>query len=378
MSRVRFRRLILEPLEGRLLLAPFVQEATLTTPSGNAQDFMIYYGRRHAMSGDTVVVGMPNNSGSNDIGKVYVFQRSASGWGDMTQTATLTASDGAAGNAFGYSVAVSGRTIVVGAPGAPGTNQVGAAYVFVEPAGGWHDMTETAKLTPNDGGGGNRFGQAVAISGDTAVVTAESYDYGAASPDPDGAAYVFKEPDAGWANMTQTAELTEANDTSNGGNLFGATVATNGSTVVVGAPGATCQTSTGGWTIYGPGLAFVFTMTANGWVNGTQTAVLSALDGNNGDRFGDSLAINGHTIVVGAINATTDWTPAMDWQKPDSGSGAAYVFVEPNTGWETMTETAKLTASDAQPPSWDPTYPIVGKSDGFGCSVQRSAGTPWS
>ena len=110
----------------------------------------------------------------------------------MTQTAKLTASDGAAGDCFGSSVAMSGDTVVVGAVYDDiGANaDQGSAYVFSKPAGGWADMTQTAKLTASDGAADDNFGISVAISGDTVVVGADCDDIGANADQ--GSAYVFK------------------------------------------------------------------------------------------------------------------------------------------------------------------------------------------
>ena len=89
-----------------------------------------------------------------------MFTEPGSGWADMTQTAKLTASDGAADDDFGYSVSISGNTVVVGAPYATvgGNSDQGAAYVFTEPGSGWANMTQTAKLTASDGAAGDEFG----------------------------------------------------------------------------------------------------------------------------------------------------------------------------------------------------------------------------
>ena len=91
----------------------------------------------------------------------------------MTQTAKLTASDGAAGDDFGSSVSISGNTVVVGARchGRRNSHQ-GAAYVFTEPGSGWANMTQTAKLTASDGAADDDFGYSVSISGNTVVVGA--------------------------------------------------------------------------------------------------------------------------------------------------------------------------------------------------------------
>ncbi len=137
-----------------------------------------------------------------------MFTEPGSGWANMTQTAKLTASDGAADDYFGTSVSISGNTVVVGAPDANvgSNNNQGAAYVFTESGSGWTNMTQTAKLTASDGAAGDYFGHSVSISGNTVVVGALDATVGSHSQQ--GAAYVFTEPGSGWANMTQTAKLT--------------------------------------------------------------------------------------------------------------------------------------------------------------------------
>jgi uncharacterized repeat protein (TIGR01451 family) len=115
----------------------------------------------------------------------------AGGWASATETAKLTASDGAVGDVLGWSVAVSGGTIVAGAPRATvaGTYRQGAAYVFVEPAGGWKNATETAKLTAPDGASEDALGFSVGVAGTTVV--AGSTDAKVGGNAVQGAAYVF-------------------------------------------------------------------------------------------------------------------------------------------------------------------------------------------
>ncbi len=150
----------------------------------------------------------------------------------VQQLADLTASDGAANDELGASVAISGNTVVAGEPGCPsGCNFVGAAYVFVQSGTGWANMTQTAKLTASDGVAGNALGFAVSISGETIVVGAHGSNGGR------GAAYVFVEPATGWANMTETAKLTASDSTAN--ELVGRSVSISGNTVVAGAPNDT-------------------------------------------------------------------------------------------------------------------------------------------
>ena len=124
----------------------------------------------------------------------------------MTQTAKLTASDGQPGDRFGDSVAISGNIIVVVAFAA--NSGQGRAYIFVEPPNGWTNMTETAQLTASDGQPNDQFGTSVAISGRTVAVGAP---YHSVESNPaQGASYVFVQPAGGWTNMTQTAKLTAA------------------------------------------------------------------------------------------------------------------------------------------------------------------------
>ena len=206
---------------GQITIDPFVQAAVLTASDGQAQD---EFGTSVSISGDTVVVGAPDATVGNNAeqGAAYVFTESGSGW---TQTAKLTASDGAAKDYFGDSVSISGNTVVVGAEGATVSGNIdqGAAYVFTEPASGWADMTQTAELTASDGQAYDGFGTSVSISGNTVVVGAPG----------GGAAYVFTESESGWANMTQTAILTA----SDGAEFysFASSVSISGNTVVVGA-----------------------------------------------------------------------------------------------------------------------------------------------
>ena len=144
-----------------------VQQTELTASDGAASD---EFGYSVAISGDTALVGALHDTvGSNaNQGSAYVFVRSGGSW---TQQARLTASDGATNNYFGYSVAISGDTALVGAYYATVSGKVaqGAAYVFVRSGTTWSQQT---KLVAPDGAAGDLFGDSVAISGDTALVGA--------------------------------------------------------------------------------------------------------------------------------------------------------------------------------------------------------------
>jgi FG-GAP repeat len=175
-----------------------------------------------AISGETVVVGAPQDDGAagGSQGSAYVFVRSGGVW-NLQQK--LEASDAAAGDQFGTSVAISGETIVVGVQDA-GPGQ-GSAYVFVRSSRAWSQQ----KLEASDAAGGDLFGFSVAISGETVVVGAP-LDDGAAGGNQ-GSAYVFV-PSGGVWNQQQKLGASDAA----AGDEFGFSVAISGETVVVGAP----------------------------------------------------------------------------------------------------------------------------------------------
>ncbi|MGH9431879.1 MAG: FG-GAP repeat protein [Terriglobia bacterium] len=321
-----------------VVIDPWVQLAELTASDGATGDEL---GSSADISGDTVVVGAPGCQGCGLVGAAYVFVEPPTGWANATQTAKLTASDGAANNQFGFAAAISGNTIVVGSHAANGAR--GAVYVFVEPQTGWVDMTETAKLTGSDITQGDLLGRSVAISGNTVVAGATLAATGFKKRP--GAAYVFVEPPAGWANMKQTAKLTTSDGVN--GEQVGYSVGIDGGTVVVGAPSPAPKSAS-------PGTAYVFVEPPAGWANMTQTAKLTASDGVAGDRLGNLVAISGNTVVAGAPLAQIG---------SHVNQGAAYVFVEPPAGWADTTQTAKLTASDGETHSY------------FGRSVAVNAST---
>ena len=178
-------------------------------------------------SGDTIVAGAWGHddakydagvySASSDMGSAYVL-RTTDDWSTHTTT-KLTAADAAKGDEFGISVAIDGDTVVVGAWK---DDDTGSAYVFRA-----SDGTQLAKLTAADGAAGDEFGGSVAISGDTIVIGAEDKDetdFGT-----HGAAYVYRTSDGG-ATYSLMDKLAGSDD--NGS--FGASVAIDGSTVLVG------------------------------------------------------------------------------------------------------------------------------------------------
>jgi hypothetical protein len=268
------------------------------------------FGGAVAISGTTAVVGASYRASM--VGRAYVFAETTAGW---KQVAELRISDTVVGDVFGDSVAISGTTIVVGAPGYG--DDAGRAYVFTKTASGWRqaaDLRGSDNVAPDD------FGASVATSGTTVVVGATGYDRGT------GNAYVFTKTTAGWK---QTAELKGSGAVS--GEFFGSSVAISGTTVLVGAPS--------GYPFALAGQAYVFTKTGAGW---KQVADLGGSNPSARNNFGTSVALSGLTAVVGA---------------PAHG---AYVFTKTTTGWK---QTAKLMGSDKV------------AADGFGASVVISGAT---
>jgi hypothetical protein len=138
-------------------------------------------------------------------GAAYVFAKPNRGWRSETETAKLTASDGAASNFLGP-VGISGDTVAAGAHNGPADAQRGAVYVFVKPRRGWRSETEAAKLTASDGAAGDALGWSVAVSGKTVVAGAPFASVNGNSGR--GAAYVFAKPNDGWRSETESAKLT--------------------------------------------------------------------------------------------------------------------------------------------------------------------------
>jgi hypothetical protein len=228
---------------------------------------------------------------------------------------------------FGYSVAVSGTTVVVGALGNnPAGTFAGSAYVF--DCSGF-PCIQISKLTASDAQGGDTFGYYVAVSGTNAVVGAIHSD-GAVSGS--GAAYYFDLSTCG-ATCTETSKLI-ASDTSRA-SFTGIRVGVSGSTAVVGTLHAEA--------------AYLFDLSTCGVVC-NESDKLTASDGVAGDKFGVGVAVNGPTVVVGA---PFDQTMVDD-------DGSAYVF---DCGGLPCVEVSKLTASD----------PIEGAQ--FGESVAVSGST---
>ena len=352
----------------------FVQQAYIKASNTDARDG---FGRVLALDGDTMVVGAPfedssasgvNGDQSNDpsdptrfdAGAAYVFVRDGDSW---SQQAYLKASNTDGNDDFGSSVSISGDTIVVGAVGdgsnATGVNgdasnnsapNSGAAYVFVrDEFGVW---TQQAYLKASNTEARDFFGDSVAISGDTIVVSATSEDSlangvngdqgnGLISNPNTGAAYVFVRDEFG--SWTQQAYLKASNTDIRDG--FGSSVSISGETIVVGALSESSGDASNELdnSEVAAGAAYVFVRNEATW---SQQAYLKASSPDEDDQFGASVSISGDTIVVGSdgedSNAIGINGDDSDNSRPNSG--AAYVFFRSGTTWS---QQAYLKASNA-------------------------------
>ena len=289
------------------------------------------FGFSVSISGDTVLVGAWFDGDAGSLsGSAYIYQND----GPWTEVAKATASDAAPNDWLGRSVSISGDVALVGAPrdddacsGDPNCNS-GSAYVYRFSGTAW---VEETKLTASDAAATDDFGGSVSIFGDTAVVGARKDD----DPNNSGSAYVYRFNGTAWV---EEAKLT-ASDATLADN-FGSSVSISGDVVLVGAASDSDSGTQSG-------SAYVFRYDGAAWV---EEAKLTASDAAAFDQFGTDVSINGDTALIGAF------------QDSDAGfsSGSAYVFRYDGTTW---IEEAKLTASDTAP------------EDSFGESVSVSGDT---
>jgi hypothetical protein len=290
-----------------------------------------------AKNGNTAISGARLNTNSSLYeGAAYIYTLSGSSW---SQQAKLVASDKHINQQFGSAVSLSedGNIAIVGASlsdNLPQTASSGAAYVFTRSGSTW---SQQAKLSASDGADSYYFGCSVSITddGNTAIVGAR-LDGGTNY----GAAYIFTRSGSTWSQQTKLTASDAATD-----DEFGWSVsisASDGNTAIVSSP----KEDTG-WT--SAGSAYIFTRSGSTW---SQQAKIQASNRGSNDFFGYgingvSISGDGDTVVVGAVNEDTNGTDA----------GAAYVFTRSGTTWS---QQAMIKASDAA------------SSDRFGSAVSIS------
>jgi len=345
------------------------QVAKIVAPDGVPSD---YFGVSVSVAGDVALAGAEKDDG---LGSAYVFERNIGGTNAWGWVAKLTASDGASGDNFGYSVSADGDTALIGAYGSDGNR--GAAYVYQRNFGGTNVWGEVTKLAATDGEGGDHFGWSVAVDGGTALIGAyKDDDDGSES----GAAYVFERNANGPNAWGQVRKLTASDGSA--GDWFGCAVAACGNTALIGAfhddPSGTFSGSAYvmpvsievrdyqevsklfaadivandrfGWAVSASGdlaligavqamgltgAAYIFERSHDGSNAWLQSAMLTASDGASLDRYGHSVSVDGDVALIGA------------YRNDESGtSGAAYIYERNAGGTNAWGEVSKLTSSD--------------------------------
>jgi hypothetical protein len=339
---------------------PTQQSSKLAATDGDSEDM---FGDTVAVSstGETAIIGATNDEDpdrdgpgpyviEDKAGSAYVFTRSNGMW---TQQAKLVPDDRDQNQFFGGAVAISGdgTTALITAPGNgdPNGDNSGAAYIFTQADGTW---TQQAKLVPEDGDGNDSFGDSAAIAedGTTVVITATGDEDGDRSSSGNvvknnaGSAYVFTQSDGTW---TQQTKLVAADRDDN--DSFGDAVAVSGAgeTAVIGAINDEDPNKTTSGIESDAGSAYVFTESDGVW---DQQAKLVPSDRNQGDLFGDAIAVS-HDGTTAVITASEDNTAN------GNNAGSAYVFTQSGGTW---TQQEKLIPDDGS------------RNDSFGNAVALS------
>jgi FG-GAP repeat len=270
---------------------PTTPTVTLTDPGATSGDdfgFSVAISRFTAMTAVVGAVGV-----ASDEGAAYIYVDGASRW-PSTPNATLTDPGTAMYDLFGFSVAVSSKTVVVGAPGL--LEEPGAAYIYVNSGSGWPTSPTTTLSEP--GGTPSDLGYSVSVSGTTLVVGDPASGTGSNGNYP-GAAYIFVNTGSGWP----TTPVTTLPYQSTLGD-FGYAVSVSEGIAVVSAPATSSDT----------GAAYFYVEVASQWPT-SPTTTLSDPGATTNDEFGVSVAVSASakTAVVGAPGTSSD-------------EGAAYIY----------------------------------------------------
>jgi hypothetical protein len=266
----------------------WVETAKLTAPDGAFEDLLGY---KVALSQGTILVtSYYDDDKGEQSGSVYVFERHGAAW---TQTAKLTASDGEQVDFFGSALSIDGATAMVGAfADDDAAHDSGSAYVFERVGGAW---VETAKLAPPDAAAGDAFGVAVAVAGDTALISSLRDDD---SWPNSGSVYAYELQGGAWT-LTDKFQPEE----SAAGDEFGLWISISGDTALIASMFDDAFT----------GSAYLYRKQATGWV---EAGKLTDADAVPGDRFACSIALSRDTAFVGTLEG--------DGAVADSGT--AHVF----------------------------------------------------
>ncbi len=265
------------------------QGQIITAPDAKAGDV---FGQSIALTNNYLVIGAPREDSLGvDSGAVYIYQRKADTWHFNTK---LIGSDGAAGDLFGISVAADGNTILVGADlHDEKAEDAGAVYAFVLEGNEWKQQ---AKLMASDGGKTDIFGVRVALSNNTALISARRDDTQALGKDA-GSAYIFVRKGSIW---TQHQKLTSPDGQAD--DRFGRGVALSPNTAIISAMNHDANgTNTGA--------VYVYTLTSEGWHYASKVLAEKSLPE---DRFGWNVGLSNDVVAIA--------TPNHDAKGQDAGA----------------------------------------------------------
>jgi hypothetical protein len=322
---------------------PAFSQRQRLAPTGAAGDA---FGERLAVSGNLLAVSsFRQNDG---LGRVYLYQQNGSTY---TARETLRPAEVEITDFFGRSLALSSTTLAVGSVFDDDVAlNAGAVYVYVETAGSFQ---QTAKLTASNGAELDRFGEAVALSGDLLLVSAMS------SGDNTGSVYLFQNINGDWQEIDQFTP-----DDVISGDLFGRFMVMEGSTALV----ATTNANTNAGAVY------VLNVTATGI---TQVGKLTAPTPTADTRYGSSLSISGGSAIIGDSTTSYIVDLATLGQVPQTFDQVSSVALEATTAAVGASTSQTVTVFDTS----DPTNqePVTGTdvpTDGrFGSTVALANGT---
>jgi len=289
------------------------QQAKLIAEPTFAEDTV---GGNVALKNDVAMLGViGRDDKGKDSGAVVSFERKSNIW---MQSQIFTAPDAKPGDAFGQSIALTERFLVIGAPrnDALGVDS-GAAYIYKREKGTW---LYQEKITASDGVAGDLFGISVAVDGRTLLVGADLHDEKAENA---GAAYVYVLDDNQWK---QEAKLvaSDAGKT----DIFGVRVSLSENTALISARRDDVDELG-----IDAGSAYIFVRNGSTW---TQDVKLTSPDGKADDRFGRGVALSRDTAIISAMNHDENGT----------NTGALYVYKKGTSGWR---YTSKVVTKNSMP-----------------------------
>ena len=281
------------------------------------------FGYSVSISGCYVIVGAPfkTNAFFPSVGATYIFYQNQGAVNIWGQVVKRTASDAAGGDQFGYSVSISGKYAVVGAPknSDAGANS-GSAYILYRNQGGTDNWGQVTKITASDAAAADEFGHSVSISGEYVVIGARYTDSSTGSL-LTGSAYIFYRNQAGIVNSWGEVVKITASDAF--GDLeFGTSVSIYGEYIIVGAPSLSA---------FLPGSVYIFYKNQGGVDNWGQITKIITNDARTDNQFGFSVSIDKNCAIAGLIGSDEFETP-----------GVSYIFCSEKTCTSSTLDIQKL------------------------------------